>query len=271
MPIFDSSKFTILDLRLGCPPIISGAYIVCSNNILIRRLEKKQIGFENVVNGDALPSLKTGKPILLVDSGDNRHYKFNVYEEALKSFLQGIPFELVLTFPDDPRFTFEQPPKFTDTDDDEILSDIPDYCKYFGIFSEIIPNLFLGGETVAEQKLLEDKGIKNVISAMNAPPLFSDPINQIIIPIDDTINQNISQHFEQTYLYIRDCLEKNKPVLVHCHAGVSRSAAIVISFIMRDRKMKYDDAIAFVRKVRKCVNPNLHFVLELRSFESCLL
>ena len=52
--------------------------------------------------------------------------------------------------------------------------------------------------------------------------------------------------------------------------GSSRSATIVIAYIMWKQKMKYDDAYNFVKNKRKIANPNFGFVEQLKIFEEIL-
>ena len=59
------------------------------------------------------------------------------------------------------------------------------------------------------------------------------------ISAHDNLNYNISQHFEEAYQFIDDNLEKKLNVLVNCHAGVSRSAAIVIAYIMKKKGFSF--------------------------------
>ena len=51
--------------------------------------------------------------------------------------------------------------------------------------------------------------------------------------------------------------------LVHCRHGVSRSAAVVIAFLMRFDNMNYDVALSFTRERRPAVLPNLGFQRQL--------
>ena len=51
-------------------------------------------------------------------------------------------------------------------------------------------------------------------------------------------------------------MEGNEKILVNCMIGSSRSATIVIAYIMWKQKMKYEDAFNFVKSKRKIINPN---------------
>lgn len=46
---------------------------------------------------------------------------------------------------------------------------------------------------------------------------------------------------------------------MHCAAGVSRSASIVIAYLMRNNGMNYSDAFALVKNKRFVICPNHGF------------
>jgi len=48
-------------------------------------------------------------------------------------------------------------------------------------------------------------------------------------------------------------------VLVHCHMGVSRSATVVIAYLMKYFHMTHREAYNFVKKKRSVINPNEGF------------
>ena len=51
--------------------------------------------------------------------------------------------------------------------------------------------------------------------------------------------------------------------------GVSRSASIVIAYLIRNHHMTYNEAFKFVKSKRACVKPNSGFVKCLRAWEKC--
>jgi hypothetical protein len=57
-------------------------------------------------------------------------------------------------------------------------------------------------------------------------------------------------------------------VLVHCQAGISRSASVVIGYCMWKDEMSADAATAAVQRARPSVWPNAGFKCQLRAFES---
>ena len=57
-------------------------------------------------------------------------------------------------------------------------------------------------------------------------------------------------------------------VLVHCHAGVSRSAAVVTAHVMRTRRLDPDEALAVVRAAHPAADPNPGFRTQLALWHS---
>lgn len=56
-------------------------------------------------------------------------------------------------------------------------------------------------------------------------------------------------------------------VLVHCNAGVSRAAAIVIGFLMNSEEMSFTSAFSLVKNARPSICPNAGFMEQLRTYQ----
>jgi protein-tyrosine phosphatase len=82
------------------------------------------------------------------------------------------------------------------------------------------------------------------------------------LPLDDSPNENILKHFEEAHKFIN-----NDVTLVHCYAGISRSATIVISYLIKYHNMSLVQALEYCRSIRPIVNPNKGFMLQLIEFE----
>nr|XP_038960796.1 dual specificity protein phosphatase 19 isoform X1 [Rattus norvegicus] len=59
---------------------------------------------------------------------------------------------------------------------------------------------------------------------------------------------------------------KDGVVLVHCNAGVSRAAAVVIGFLMSSEELAFTNALSLVKEARPsiCLNPG--FMEQLRTY-----
>lgn len=95
---------------------------------------------------------------------------------------------------------------------------------------------------------------------------YTGGINHKILQLYDCETENISRYFEDTYNYIAEGLEMGN-VYVHCFAGVSRSATIVISYLMKKFQWSLSQALALTKKKRKYINPNPGFMRQLRKYE----
>lgn len=72
-------------------------------------------------------------------------------------------------------------------------------------------------------------------------------LNHKVINIDDQPTENIKKYFIEMIDFIDDNLKKNINVLVHCFAGVSRSASAVIAYLMKVNQMDFKSAYNFCK------------------------
>jgi protein-tyrosine phosphatase len=63
---------------------------------------------------------------------------------------------------------------------------------------------------------------------------------------------------------------KKGNVLVHCAAGISRSATLLIAYLMNKYQTTYEDCLVLLARKRPCVLPNAGFVQQLKKFQSDL-
>ena len=54
----------------------------------------------------------------------------------------------------------------------------------------------------------------------------------LVLDIADTATENIIHHFQQVKAFIDEGLNSGGQVLVHSNAGISRSAALVLAYVM---------------------------------------
>ncbi|CAD8165215.1 unnamed protein product [Paramecium octaurelia] len=128
--------------------------------------------------------------------------------------------------------------------------------------------LFLGNIKSAQPYNLGPKKINAVLTVTKESKIvYENPnIKHMKLDVEDIQNQDLLQFFDQCLKFIDENLQKGN-VLVHCMAGVSRSASIVIAYIMKTKKLSFRDAFQFVKTKRTIVWPNDGFIEQLKKFE----
>jgi len=142
-----------------------------------------------------------------------------------------------------------------------------------GYPSEILPfQLYLGDHYHAEDPLvIQNLKITHIINATNSceAKFLNKGVLYLRLGVEDLETEDLSKHFSKAYEFLTEALSSDKNrVLVHCARGISRSATIVIMFIMKSMKISYDEALSFVKKHREVVCPNEGFEQQLRAWNS---
>jgi len=115
-------------------------------------------------------------------------------------------------------------------------------------------------------------GITDLIT-IEIKPLQAADLAQVVkrylfINVMDHSKQDILSHFETSNEFIENALkEATNKVLVHCVAGISRSASLVIAYVMKSRSMTYNEARGLVSQKRRIVDPNEGFVRQLVLYQ----
>ncbi|XP_062391793.1 uncharacterized protein si:dkey-175m17.7 [Sardina pilchardus] len=139
------------------------------------------------------------------------------------------------------------------------------------VISPILPFLFLGNERDAQDlELLLRLGVTCVVNVTTHLPLYhldTGLVRYKRLPATDNSKQNLRQYFEEVFEFIEEAHQGGRGVLVHCQAGVSRSATMVIAYLMKHTLMTMTDAYKYVRGRRPVVSPNLNFMGQLLEFE----
>ncbi|RUS32771.1 hypothetical protein BC938DRAFT_474339 [Jimgerdemannia flammicorona] len=82
--------------------------------------------------------------------------------------------------------------------------------------------------------------------------------------------ENLMTDFARAFAFIDEARDAGRSVLVHCQCGVSRSASLVIAYVMRARRMTLDQAYAFVKERSPWISPNMGLVYQLKDFEKAI-
>lgn len=122
---------------------------------------------------------------------------------------------------------------------------------------------------------LKDKNIDVVVIALPFLPrpkmdYVRNGISFLHIPSLDTPSQDLSKYFDLVYDFIDAYHKAGRKVLVHCHAGISRSSTLLASYLMRKYKLRANEAVQLLKSKRGIVDPNPGFLKQLRAHEQSL-
>ncbi|XP_041966877.1 dual specificity protein phosphatase 8a isoform X1 [Alosa sapidissima] len=139
--------------------------------------------------------------------------------------------------------------------------------------TRILPHLYLGSQKdVLNKELMAQHGITYVLNASNTcpKPEFILESHFMRIPVNDNYCEKLLPWLDKSNAFIDKAKVSNCRVIVHCLAGISRSATIAIAYIMKTMGLSSDDAYRFVKDRRPSISPNFNFLGQLLEFEKDL-
>ncbi|KAG0224847.1 hypothetical protein BGW42_004830, partial [Actinomortierella wolfii] len=198
------------------------------------------------------------------------------------------------------KFTLDQPPptpSFAKSSQKRSISAYySNYSLEAGIASpytwepvKVLPGLYLGAEhNATDYVTLSRLGITSIL---NVAMEIKDPVAEKATgrpEASDTIQdsrlsklrrktlpwthgqRNLLQEFPSAFAFIDEARSAGTNVLVHCQLGVSRSASLVIAYVMRTEKMNLSSAYEFVKDKSGVVSPNMSLMYQLVEYEKSL-
>ncbi|KAH9833166.1 uncharacterized protein C8Q71DRAFT_192483 [Rhodofomes roseus] len=134
--------------------------------------------------------------------------------------------------------------------------------------NEVVPGLWIGDLASAlNSEKLREHNIHSVLTAMRGRVRINETCNKLQINLDDTEDADVLSHLVAAIQFIEAELEKGRGVLVHCQAGLSRSATIVAAYLMYVQHIDYEAALDLIRGVRPNIQPNDGFLRQLAVFQ----
>ncbi|KAG9264146.1 tyrosine-protein phosphatase vhp-1-like [Astyanax mexicanus] len=138
--------------------------------------------------------------------------------------------------------------------------------------SRILPQLYLGAEMDVTQDCLSARDISYVLSVSRCcpQPSFLPQSQYLRIPIDDSLRDDLLPWIPQALSFIDGAMSLGCSVIVHCAAGISRSPALAVAYVMYSLGMDLDHAYRYVKERRPTISPNFNFLGQLQVFQGTL-
>ncbi|GAM19484.1 hypothetical protein SAMD00019534_026590 [Acytostelium subglobosum LB1] len=141
--------------------------------------------------------------------------------------------------------------------------------------TEILPYLYLAGEGACAPDNLKSLGVTLVINVAEEcrSKVYHerDGINELKLPIMDRVgDEHQFDTFYKLFQHIDDIAQTKGKCIIHCKRGRSRSATIVIAYLMYKLNYTLNDAFHHVKERRKIIGPHYDLKLQLLHWERYL-
>jgi protein-tyrosine phosphatase len=138
--------------------------------------------------------------------------------------------------------------------------------------TEIVPGVYLGNAyNASNYSTVQRLNIKTIVNvSLEIPNFFEETtdISYFQIPVKDDAEHHITEYIRPilNFLDTRGPFSVDNSVLIHCYMGSSRSASVVLMYLINKYNYTYDGAIAHLKHKRPIVNINTNFLRDIKEF-----
>jgi len=137
----------------------------------------------------------------------------------------------------------------------------------------IIPGIWLGNKSASmNEEFLKKNSITVVFNCTKDLPFHSSIKRRYRVPVDDNLQPDEIRNLElwsyEIVYKIKKEHNKGRNILVHCYAGMQRSAASVAMYLIATNRMNADQAISYLKEKRPIVFfPASNFYDAIKGFQ----
>lgn len=158
-----------------------------------------------------------------------------------------------------------------------IVQELVTYSMQSAPAHEILPGLWLGNKGASQDvNWLQANNIGAIFNCTKDLPFAMDTQRHLYrVPVDDNLQDDEIRNLEHwsweiVYKIHKELISGNR-VLVHCFAGMQRSAAVVAMLVISRYRCTTDEAIAFVKSKRPVAFFGFaNFYKAIKGFETSL-
>ena len=131
-------------------------------------------------------------------------------------------------------------------------------------FADYKPAEFLPGLCLGSQWDTHDEKFSHLATVMDDPSMvYSSPESNKVFNARDDDNTDIMALFPQVRDYLDECVKTGKPTLIHCHAGINRSATLATAYYCYKTGKSLLEAISHMVSLRPIILRNENFLTQL--------
>ncbi|XP_072720673.1 protein phosphatase Slingshot homolog 3 isoform X2 [Ciconia boyciana] len=138
--------------------------------------------------------------------------------------------------------------------------------------SRVFPHLYLGSEwNAANLEELQQNRVTHILNvAREIDNFFPALFTYMNVRVYDEETAQLLPHWNDTFLFLSRVRASGGRALVHCRMGLSRSAATVLAYAMKEFGWPLERALRHVRHCRPGVLPNPGFMRQLDFYQGIL-
>ena len=135
--------------------------------------------------------------------------------------------------------------------------------------SQITSSLYISNGVAANNKLmLSSNQITSIVNvSVEVVNTLYEDIQYVQVPVADTPMSRLCDFFDPIADHIHSVEMKQGRTMLHCVAGVSRSAALCLAYLMKYHTMSLLDAHTWTKSCRPIIRPNNGFWEQLIRYE----
>ncbi|XP_061557812.1 protein phosphatase Slingshot homolog 2b isoform X2 [Phycodurus eques] len=139
--------------------------------------------------------------------------------------------------------------------------------------TQIFDHVFLGSEWNASNlEELQNSGVHYILNVTREIDNFFPGVFEYHnIRVYDEEATDLLAYWNDTYKFITRAKKNGSRCLVHCKMGISRSAATVIAYAMKEYGWDLTKAFDYVKERRAVTKPNPSFMRQLEEYQGILL
>nr|XP_035923421.1 protein phosphatase Slingshot homolog 3 isoform X3 [Halichoerus grypus] len=138
--------------------------------------------------------------------------------------------------------------------------------------SRIFPHLYLGSEwNAANLEELQRNRVSHILNmAREIDNFYPERFVYHNVRLWDEESAQLLPHWKETHRFVEAARAQGTRALVHCKMGVSRSAATVVAYAMKQYGWGLEQALRHVQELRPVARPNPGFLRQLQTYQGIL-
>ncbi|XP_036891183.1 dual specificity protein phosphatase 12 [Sturnira hondurensis] len=135
---------------------------------------------------------------------------------------------------------------------------------------QVRPGLYLGGAAAsAEPGSLREAGVTAVLTVdAEEPDLQAPGLQQLFVRALDEAGTDLLSRLDRCVAFVLQARAEGRGVLVRCHAGVSRSVAVMTAFLMKTEQLSFEKAYEDLRTIQPAAKMNEGFEQQLKLYQA---